>query len=91
MEGKIKSIKSRTMNCSSCFNQRSHIEEGLDPPLLKIRIFKGNSGELINGEETKQTKKRKKKTEKQKTKMAKLLLEKGNTIWSLMTYLHFIY
>ena len=73
------------------FHQRSHIGEGLDPPLLKIRIFKGNSGELINGEETKRTKKRKKKTEKQKTKMAKLMLEKGKTIWFLINVVYDIF
>ena len=56
------------------FIQGSHIGEG---PPLKIRIFKGHSGELINGEEAKRTNKRKKTTEMKKAKMARLTLEKG--------------
>ena len=59
------------------FIQGSLIGEKLKPPPLKIRIFKGHSGELINSEEAKRTKKRKKKTEKQNAKMARLNLEKG--------------
>ena len=46
--------------------------EEIEPPPLKIRIFKGRSGELINEKAAKRTKKRKKKAEKQKTKMVKL-------------------
>ena len=48
-----------------------------EPPALKIRIFKGNSGELINEKEAKRIRKRKKKIEKQKVKMAKLSLDTG--------------
>ena len=59
------------------FNKGFDIEENLEPPALKIRIFKGHSGELINEKEAKQTKKRKKKTDKQKAKLAKLSLQKG--------------
>ena len=52
-------------------------QENLEPPPLKIRIFKGHSGELINEEEAKRTKKRKKKTQRKKAKIARLNLEKG--------------
>ena len=48
-----------------------------EPPALKIRIFKGYSGELINEKEAKRIRKRKKKIEKQKVKMAKLSLDTG--------------
>ena len=58
-------------------NKGFNIEEDLEPPALKIRIFKGHSGELINEKEAKRTKKRKKKTEKQKAKLAKLSIQKG--------------
>jgi len=47
-------------------------KEDIEPPPLKIRIFKGHSGELINEKEAKRSRKRKKKTEKQKAKIAKL-------------------
>merc|ERR1712098_233097 len=46
-------------------------DEDIEPPPLKIRIFKGHSGELINEKEAKRSRKRKKKTEKQKSKIAK--------------------
>ena len=61
------------------FNIKEHIE----PPALKIRIFKGYSGELINEKEAKPMRKRKKKTEKPKVKVAKATFAKGNIHSSL--------
>eukprot|EP00092_Neocalanus_flemingeri_P004533 GFUD01004883.1.p1 GENE.GFUD01004883.1~~GFUD01004883.1.p1 ORF type:complete len:1386 (+),score=410.73 GFUD01004883.1:97-4254(+) len=52
-------------------------EKKPEPPALKIRIFKGNSGELINEKEAKRIRKRKKKMEKQKVKMAKISSDKA--------------
>ena len=53
------------------------MEKDVEPPELKIRIFKGNSGELINENEARQQRKRKKKMKKEKSKKAKLIIEKG--------------
>ena len=49
----------------------------MEPPPLKIRIFKGNSGELINEKEARRSKKRKKRTQKDKEKVKKIATEKG--------------
>eukprot|EP00092_Neocalanus_flemingeri_P026361 GFUD01028577.1.p1 GENE.GFUD01028577.1~~GFUD01028577.1.p1 ORF type:complete len:1214 (+),score=381.50 GFUD01028577.1:175-3642(+) len=57
------------------FNMEEQLKP--EPPTLKIRIFKGNSGELINEKEAKRIRKRKKKMEKQKVKMAKLTSDKA--------------
>ena len=53
------------------------MEKDVEPPELKIIIFKGHSGELINENEARQQRKRKKKMKKEKSKQAKLILEKG--------------
>ena len=53
------------------------MEKDVEPPALKIRIFKGHSGELINDNEARQHRKRKKKIRKEKSKLAKLAIEKG--------------
>eukprot|EP00092_Neocalanus_flemingeri_P018869 GFUD01020432.1.p1 GENE.GFUD01020432.1~~GFUD01020432.1.p1 ORF type:complete len:1159 (-),score=350.55 GFUD01020432.1:166-3561(-) len=57
------------------FNMEEQLKP--EPPTLKIRIFKGNSGELINEKEAKRIRKRKKKMEKQKVKMAKISSDKA--------------
>jgi len=56
--------------------KRSNFEDDLEPPPLKIRIFKGNSGELINEKEARRSKKRKKRTQKEKEKVKKIVTEK---------------
>ena len=50
------------------------------PPALKIRIFKGNTGELINNEESRRAPKRKKKIKDQAMKMIKLAIPSQETV-----------
>jgi len=50
-----------------------------EPPALKIRIFKGNSGELINEKEAKRMRKRKRKIKKEKVKFLKQAAVENDT------------
>jgi len=58
-------------------SKRTKFEDDMEPPPLKIRIFKGNSGELINEKEARRSKKRKKQTQKDKEKVKKIATEKA--------------
>ena len=53
------------------------MDEDVEPPALKIRIFKGHSGELINDKEAKHKRKRQKKMRRQKSKLAKMTSNTG--------------
>ena len=59
------------------------MKEVFDPPPLKIRIFKGHSGELIKDPGAKKQRKRKKKMRKEKSKQTKLAIDEGTILLNL--------